>query len=60
MQLFRIMLNCNSAETAAGGARARVRAEEDAEEGAQGGRRFGRAAQQPMLSARLRIALDSS
>ena len=41
-------------------ARARVLAEEDAEEAAQGGRRRGRAARQPMLSARLRIAFDLS
>ena len=34
--------------------------EEDAEKAAQGGRRCGRAARQPMLIARLQIALDSS
>ena len=50
----------NYGRVAAGGARARVLAEEDDDEGARGERRCGRAARQPMLNARLRIALDPS
>ena len=50
----------NFGRVAAGGARARVLAEEDDEEGARGERWCGRAAQNHMLSAHLRIADDVS